>query len=69
MDCPFCKSPMSIGTIRGDPRGNAFRAEDGKLTPLGKYTSNTAMQCEDCGTIVLRGRFAEDAAPPADPYR
>lgn len=62
MNCPYCAKPMTAGTIHsraGNPRDTCFRSADGEMTPLGKYTRSSALQCEDCGTIIIEGRFAD----------
>lgn len=64
MDCPFCKRAMLEGKLHrrwattrsGD--GDYFIGPDGAQTEIGEYTRNDALQCEDCGTIILKGRFA-----------
>jgi hypothetical protein len=68
--CPFCRRPMTKGTLRsagGKPAdGPYFCPPDGERTNVSKYTSNEAFQCEDCCTVVIRGRFADDDEVPPD---
>jgi len=69
LDCPYCKTPMAIGTVHEVSNGAVFIASNGDRHDLDKYTGKRAFECNDCGTIVMQGRFASDDPEGERPYR
>ena len=71
LDCPYCRTPMTLGKIHEwGTHPATFIGPDGEVHDIDKYTRKKAFQCEDCGTLVLQGRFADADPPPGnDPYR
>jgi hypothetical protein len=62
---------MTVGKLHEfGTHPTTFIGPNDKAHDIDKYTRNKAFQCEDCGTLVLQGRFA-DADSPEDngPYR
>jgi hypothetical protein len=62
---------MTLGKIRqlGD-RSATFVGPNGEKHDIDKFTRDKVFQCEDCGTLVMQGRFADAEPGPGDgPYR
>ena len=62
---------MTLGKIHqlGD-RPTVFVGPSGEKQDIDKFTGNKVFQCEDCGTLVMQGRFADAEPNPGDePHR
>jgi hypothetical protein len=69
--CPYCRAPMTVGKIHQVGNGSAmFVGPNGEKHAIDKFTRDKVFQCEDCGTLVMQGRFADAEPKPGDePYR
>lgn len=67
-NCPFCNRELAAGTVSSGgakflsaiPGDVHFTRADGRdEIVLGRHDTRTAWLCDDCGSFVVKGDFAD----------